>query len=327
MNLRPSESIEEVRKFFSSGDPILVTTHHAPDGDAIGSVLAVGGMLEQLDVDYLMVVDDPPPAKYSFLTGFEQIVNLKKFVPDRKYNRVVVVDAGSFERIGSAKNLLNAGAPILNIDHHFSGGYFGTVNVVDVDAAATSEVLFDICTGLGLTLNPMIANGLFVGILTDTGRFRYSNSTPHSLEICAKLIEAGVNSEQVTDAVYYNQTPESIRALASALATLRLEEDGRIALLHLTESDRVNDTEGFVDYAVSISGVELAIFFVELGAGRVKASLRSKGEVDVSSVVVKLGGGGHRKAAGVRFNGTISELEAILLPNLRAALKEIQSSR
>jgi len=314
------ESTRDIREFLRGDEETLVVTHHSPDGDAIGSLTAFGGMLDQLCVPNVIAVDDTPPMKYSFLPGFDRIVNLKAHPVGKMYPRVVVLDAGALERIGQAKSAIGPGTRILNIDHHFTGEAYGHINLVEVAAAATSEILYEICAAWGLEITPQIAYGLYVGILTDTGRFRFANTTARSVEICSKLIALGVDTSFVTERVYFNMSVDAVRALAKALTSLEFYFDSRVALIGLGGANHSSETEGFVEHACSIDGVVLAGFYSEMEPGLFKVSLRSRGRVDVNQIAAGFGGGGHKKAAGYRFRGDLADLKNSLMQAFKVGL-------
>ncbi len=304
---------EQIRNFLLSNGDLLVVTHFSPDGDAVGSLLAFGGILDQLGVEYILAIDDVIPEKYNFLPGYELIHSLSEEPIDRVFDRVAILDAGALPRIGSAQSCIGKETKVLNIDHHYTGPYYGDINHVDVEACATAEILYDLCIRLGLEINRQIAYGLYVGILADTGRFRFSNTSPRALEICSKLISKGVDPGWITENVYYNQPFESFQALSIALSTLELHHDGLVCLISIDRSYNKNDTEGFVEHAASIKGVVLAAFIKEMSEGFLKVSLRSRCRVDVAEVARKFGGGGHLKAAGFRFVGKKDDLVKKLL--------------
>ncbi len=307
---------EQIRNFLLSNGDLLVVTHFSPDGDAIGSLLAFGGMLDQLGVGYILAIDDVIPEKYNFLPGYELIHNLSEEPINRVFNRIVILDAGALPRIGSAQSCIGKETKVLNIDHHYTGPYYGDINHVDVEACATAEILYDLCNQLGLEINQQIAYGLYVGILADTGRFRFSNTSSRALKICGKLVSKGVDPGWITENVYYNQPFESVQALSIALSTLELHHNGLVCLISLDSSYSTNDTEGFVEHAASIKGVALAAFIREMSEGLLKVSLRSRCRVNVAEVAGKFGGGGHIKAAGFRFVGRKNDLVKKLLEEL-----------
>ncbi len=310
----------EIRKFFVSREETLVVSHFFPDGDAIGSVIAFSGMLEQWGIPYTLAIDDACPEKYSFLDGFSSIINLKSTPLNRKFDRVVILDAGAISRIGSANDLLAPNCQILNIDHHFTGDIYGNINLVNTDAAATSEILFDLFVALDIEITKKMAMALFTGILTDTGRFRFANTSSHAMHVAAELLTKGVDPGLLTENIYYNLPVSQAGAIAKALNSLEMHLGDRVSMIGLASSDKVTDTEGFVEYAASIKDVLLAAFYCELEPNLYKVSLRSRCDVDVSAVANGFGGGGHKKASGFRFRGDLTSLKAKLIGTLEKYL-------
>jgi len=311
-----NHSQDQILEYLRLDGKLLAVTHFFPDGDALGSLLAFSGMLDQLGVEHIVAVDDVLPDKYSFLPGFDRIRSLRVNPFREIVPRMAVLDAGALARIGSAQDCIGPNTRIINIDHHHTGDDYGHLNLVEVNASATAEILYRLCSRLKLEITPQIAYGLYIGILTDTGRFRYSNTTHQAMDICGDLISKGVNPGWVVENIYYNLPFELVQALARALLTLELHFGGLVCMLSLNRGHYVSDTEGFVEYAASIKGVALAAFVCELEEKLYKVSLRSRCSVDVSQVAQKFGGGGHIKAAGFRFNGTKGELVERLLVEL-----------
>jgi len=316
-----NEVAASIRESLSDRRETLVVTHFYPDGDAIGSLTAFAGMLKQLGVPTVIAVDDAPPDKYSFLPGFERIINLKKQPIDRTFERIAVLDAGALSRIGSGDKGIGPQTHIINIDHHFTGELYGHLNLVDVNAAATSEILFELCREWNLEITPQIGYGLYTGIITDTGRFRFANTTARTVQICSELIASGVDSGWVIERVFYNLSLNSVRALTRALTNLEMHFDDRVAIFGLDNHHHTDDTEGFVEYASSIKSVILAGFYSEMEPGLFKVSLRSRCQIDVSELAARLGGGGHKKAAGFRFRGDKAALKMRLLSEFRRSIE------
>jgi len=287
-----NNSPQEIYQFLKADGDLLVVTHFFPDGDGIGSLTAFSGMLDQLEVKHTLAIDDLIPEKYNFLPGFERIRNLRVQPLDELFGRVAILDAGSIPRIGQAQTCIEPGAGILNIDHHLTGQYYGDLNLIDTGASATAEILYKLCGEFGLEIDQQIAYGLYVGILTDTGRFRFTNTTARSMSICGELLGKGVNPGWVTENIYYNLPFELVQALARSLLTIELHHGGLVCLIRLDHGHRTDDTEGFVEYASSIKGVALAAFLCEIDKSLFKVSLRSRSPVDVSAVARQFGGGG-----------------------------------
>ena len=312
---------QEIFDFLTGEGEMLIVSHFFPDGDAIGSVLALGGMLEQLNVKHTLAIDDICPEKYSFMPGYEKIRNLRKDPMARKVEKLVILDAGALPRIGSAQQCIGDETRVLNIDHHFTGEYYGHLNLVKVEAAATAEILYDLCAEMDIEINISIAYGLYVGLITDTGRFRFANSSQRAMYICSELIGKGVDPGWVTENIYFNLPFELIQALARALFTIDLHFGGLVCLLRLDHGHYIEDSEWFVGYASSIKGVALSAFICEMENNVFKVSLRSRCPIAVSDIARKFGGGGHLKAAGFRFRGSRDDLLKKLLGELEQAIQ------
>jgi len=317
-----SASAAQFLDFLKRDGRLLVTTHIFPDGDAIGSLLAMGAILDELGYENEMVVDAILPHKYSFLPGFEKIRSLLEQPLDKNYSKIIVLDAGALSRIGIAQKGMNEKSKVFNIDHHFSGVLFGDYNIVIPHASATSEILYHLAIMLKAKQNEQFLAGVYVGILTDTGRFRFSNTTAQAMAICSDLITKGVNSVLITDKVFYNFPYEIIKSLGRTLAKAELFFDKRICLIMQNDLRFSGETEGFVEYAASVEGAVLAGLITKIGKNSYKVSLRSRCEVDVSEVARRLNGGGHPKAAGFKYTGSRVELRKKVLAELCTELKK-----
>ncbi len=305
-----------------SNERFLVTSHENPDGDALGSLLAMHLALVEIGKESAMVVvgDGPLPAEYAFLdlvgTG------LLTEVPDDLTTRVLVaVDCAQATRLTDAR-LLDASL-VLNIDHHHDNSRFGAVNLVVDGASSTAEVLADVFSALGVPLTSDIAEALYTGLVTDTGRFQYTNTTPKSLQLAADLLEAGADPQRVFQAVYESMPFPKMRLLARALERAELHADGRVVISYIVRDDfgEVGAlepySEGIIDVLRGVEGVELAALIREPprdSGPRRKVSLRSSSErVDVSAIARKSNGGGHRQAAGFSSDLPLDEVIAFIL--------------
>ena len=318
---------QELHDFLLQHSPLLLTTHVHPDGDAVSSLLAFDFLCRRLEREVFPVIESPVPERLRFLPGAERIVCLDGQLPQRKFDAVVILDAGGRNRIGNVEECIAQPAKIVNIDHHISNNQFGEINLVHLEASATSQIVFDIFIDFGLTPTPEEATCIYAGILTDTGRFRFSNTTSRVFEITARLIDMGADPTYITDRIYYELPLEDIHAMRRALTTLEMHGDGRICVLVLSEENQLKDSDSIVDLALSIQGVEVALLFCEMEDGRIRVSLRSKSRVNVSELAARFGGGGHFKAAGLRMRGTLQSardrllpvaLEAVDIPQLKA---------
>lgn len=312
------------------GERFLLVTHENPDGDALGSLVAMHGVLRALGKDSLMFMDaDEFPLPYEY--AFFRLDNLASVVPDDLDERTVVfLDCGNIDRTPSDL-LRNADAHIVNIDHHHDNTRFGTVNLVVPTASCTAEIVWDLMQDLGVEPTPEIADALYVGLVTDTGKFMYENTGTRAHEMAAALIEAGVDVHEIYRRLYEGMPEPKLLLLARALNHVQRFDDGRLTITMLTREDFLatgaedSFTEGIIDHLRSVRGTKVAAMARELpanGSGpRWKVSLRATdGEVDVSAIARAGGGGGHRQAAGFTTGMTGDELVAFLRDAVAAQL-------
>jgi phosphoesterase RecJ-like protein len=289
------------------GDRFLLTTHENPDGDALGSLLAMHRILETLGKDSVMFLaakEFPLPVEYQFLPLEEVFHEPPADVSDRL---VIFLDCGNIDRM-PVDFLQNGDNRVINIDHHHDNTRFGTINLVDVQASCTAEIVYDLAGLLGVELTPEIANALYVALVTDTGKFMYENTDARSHRMAAGLIEAGVEVNDVYRRLYEHAPIEKLRLLAEALNRIELRDDGRLALTYISSEDYASTgaseslTEGIIDHLRTIDGTVVAAVVrdqAESGRAARKVSMRSTdGRVDVSAIARAHGGGGHRRAAG-----------------------------
>jgi len=321
-----NEFFREATRFVSEGERYLVVSHVDPDGDAIGSTLAVGHLLRLLGKRAVMVNASPVPAKYRGLPGAEEIARPQDLFDEPPFERVIAVDVADEDRMGDCRTLIAPDARLLNIDHHRTNDRFGTHHLINPEAAATAEVLYDWIESMGVKWSKPLAACVYTGLLTDTGGFRYSNTTPAVMKRAARLLECGVDAHRIAEQVLETLTIGQLNLLRRALSTLRLSEDGRIAWMWLTYQDFVDagagegDLDGIVNYARNVDGAEVGILFRQLKGGAVKVSLRSRRRVDVSEVAGCFGGGGHARAAGCTVAGSRDEVERRVLERVVEAL-------
>ena len=304
-------------------DRFVVTSHDNPDGDAIGSLLALHLALGALGKDSLMVMGGPAPIpdEYGFL-ALERHGLLREAPADLTGRVLVAVDCAQESRIVAA-TLLEGALLTVNIDHHHDNTRFGDVDLVVEDASSTGEVLADVFSRLGLELTPHIAEALYTAIVTDTGRFQYSNTTPKALRLAAELVEAGADVGKVFVEVYESTPFPKLKLLARALERATPLVDGRVVVSELVRSDfeaagaQEPYSEGIIDHLRSVEGAELVALVRELPNGAAsarKGSLRSRPEgVDVSAIARSLGGGGHKRAAGFSTDLPMEEITRVIL--------------
>jgi phosphoesterase RecJ-like protein len=302
-------------------DRFLLTTHENPDGDALGSLLALRLGLEQLGKDVVMYLagQAPLPGEYRFM----QLDDLHRDLPEDAGERVLVaVDCAKEGRLGPDPEILASARLVLNIDHHHDNTRFGDVNLVVPDASSTGEVLRDLFRDLGVQLTPAIAEPLYIALVTDTGRFQYANTSPKALRLAAELVEAGADVNRVFQGVYESVQFAKLKLLARALDRAQIYEGGRIVVSYLLRDDFAAVgaaepySEGIIDYLRAVEGADMAVLIREPprsdGPTR-RVSLRSSiDELDVSAIARKSGGGGHRQAAGFSSEDSVEEITDFL---------------
>lgn len=302
-----------------AGDRFLVTTHENPDGDALGSLLAMTSALRAIgkDVAQYLSGQSPLPAEYSFLP----LAELSRTLPEDAGARIVVaVDCANERRLGPDTAFLEAAPQVIDIDHHHDNTRFGDVNLIVADASSTAEIMRDIVAALDVPLTRELAEQIYIGLVTDTGRFQYSNTTPKAHRLAAELVEAGADVNGIFQAVYETVQLPKLKLLGRALEHAQPYEGGRLVVAHLYRSDFTDAgatepfSEGVIDYLRQAEGAEVVGLIREppphAGGPRWRVSLRSRREdIDVSAIARGSGGGGHRQAAGFSHDGP---LEAII---------------
>jgi phosphoesterase RecJ-like protein len=313
--------LQAVAEAIRSHDRFLIVTHENPDGDALGSMLAMTLALRSLGKDAVMYLtgDAPIPGEYAFLP----LAELRRVLPDDVEDRVLLaVDCANERRIGPDRTPLDRAQVVLDVDHHHDNTRFGAVNLVVSDASSTAEIVRDILRELDVPLTPDIAEALYVALVTDTGRFQYSNTTPKSLRLAAELVEAGADVHGIFRHVYETVQFAKLKLLARALDRAQLFEGGRIVVSYLVRGDFTDVgaeepySEGIIDYLRAVEGSEMVALIREPprdeGPPR-RVSLRSShDEVDVSAIAREFGGGGHRQAAGFSSGREIGEIVELL---------------
>ncbi|NLZ52592.1 MAG: bifunctional oligoribonuclease/PAP phosphatase NrnA [Thermoanaerobacteraceae bacterium] len=306
----------------------MITSHTSPDGDSIGSVLALTLALLKTGKKAVPVINDDIPKKYKFLPGSNLIIK----ETSGNYDVIAALDCGDIERLGFDRQLREYGRTIVNIDHHKSNSYFGDLNLVYIDASSVGEIIYKLLDGK-VEIDYDIALNLFTSIITDTGSIRYSNTTPLSLEILAKLVKKGIKPDYVSRQVFERRSLSSITLLKSVLNTLEISADGKIASLFITKDmmkDAVaneDDTDGIINYAREIEGVEVAVLFKESEDSLIKVGFRSNEWVDVSMIAAKFNGGGHSKAAGCHIKLPLKEAREIVLNTVKLVIMEESGER
>ena len=321
---------------FRPGQRVCLTTHVNPDGDGLGSEAGLLRLLRAQGIQAVVTNPTPTPSRFAFL--FDGVPGSDRtgqaIVELRRADLIVVLDISDVSRLGMlAETVAASGVPVACIDHHVSGGALPPgPRYVDHGAAATAELVWEIAAGNGWPMTEEAATALYVGILTDTGGFRFSNTRPRTLRVAAELLEVGCDPEAIYLQVYAKAPEGRPRLIGEALQTLVVEAESGLAWVTIPpgamERHQVtaDDLEGVVEFPRSIEGVRMALLFREIAQGRVKVSLRSVGDVDVAAFAREFGGGGHTKAAGLSLPGSLAEVQAVVLSAARSYLDGTRSA-
>ncbi len=323
-----TEAMKRFAHALEGVETVLVTTHVNPDGDAIGSALAVRAILEQAGKNAEIVMTDEIPLKYRFLIDHRVhqtgAGTLEEAAGEHGFDMVVFVDASERERVGAVLDSLDRWCRPdrveVNLDHHISNDLFGDIAIVDPHRASAAEIVYDLACFLGIEMTPKIAAQLYAGILTDTGRFQYANTTVACLRTASALVAAGADPAAIAETIYLQRPLPFYRLLGRLLAGLELHHDGRTCLMTMPSEtvadlfpDGGLDTEGIVDFTVRIEGVEVGAFIRQIETDVFRASLRSRGTVNVRTIAEVLGGGGHENASGCSLPGPLETARSKLL--------------
>ncbi|HEV2096026.1 MAG TPA: bifunctional oligoribonuclease/PAP phosphatase NrnA [Chthoniobacterales bacterium] len=311
-------SFAEIAAALRAHQHFVIISHVRPDGDALGSELALGLSLRELGKDVTIWNEDGMLEKYSFLPHAELLVQPP--AEGREFEVAIALDTATENRLGAAGEAVHQAKLWINIDHHPSNPRYGDLVHIDPIAPATGQILFELIAAEGLPMNAAIAENLYAAISTDTGSFQYPNTTARTFEIAAELIRLGVDVGATNQALYENFPRRRVELLREVLGTMRFNADGKIASFSLSLQTAnelkalAEDNEGLIDHLRAIHGVVVAVFFEELADGKVRVSMRSKSEAaDVCAICQRFGGGGHKMAAGARVRGTLPEVEERVL--------------
>jgi bifunctional oligoribonuclease and PAP phosphatase NrnA len=310
--------LDAVAEAIRSHDRFLVTTHENPDGDALGSLLAAKLALDALGKDVVMYLsgETPLPREYAWMP----LGNLRRSLPDDAADRVLfALDCANQSRLGPDPEVLASAPLVVNVDHHHDNTRFGAINAVVGDASSTGEIVRDLLRSLDVELTPDMAEALYIALVTDTGRFQYTNTTPKALRLAAELVEAGADVHKIFQGVYESVQFAKLKLLARALERAQIYEGGRLVISYLLRGDFAEVgaaepySEGIIDYLRAVEGADMAALIREPpggGAPARRVSLRaSADELDVSKIARATGdGGGHRQAAGFSSSDSIEEI-------------------
>lgn len=321
--LRVAEVLRDHERF-------LLVTHENPDGDALGSIVGLTHALEGLGKDVVMYLggDTDPPVEYAFLA----LDDLQRELPEDAGERVLVaLDCANVQRMSAAAALVGEVALSVDVDHHHDNTAFGDINLLVADASSTGEIVRDVLRELDVDLTPAIAEALYVALVTDTGRFQYTNTTPKALRLAAELVEAGVDVHRVFQGIYESVEFAKLKLLARALERAEISDGGRVVISYLVRTDFTElgvgeeYAEGIIDYLRAVDGTEMAAVIREPPEppdAKRRVSMRaSSDELDVSAIARQRGGGGHRQAAGFSSPESVEEIAAFIREAFASASK------
>ena len=316
-----SSGLSHIAATIHSSRTFFIAGHVKPDGDTVGSALALASILKRLGKQPRVYSKEQVPDNLLFLPGASRISVREKV--RGKFDCAIILECSGLERMGDLITADQAGS-VVNIDHHAHFSNFGNVNYIRPDVSSTAEILFDLFRVMKQKLTKREAECLYAGLLTDTGKFQQANTTPAALRMAAELMEAGVVPERMYECIYAQGTLPSELLLGAALETLRMELSGKVSTMDITREmyQRTGasalETEGIINHTMLITGVQVGVLFREENDGeQVKVSFRSRNKFDVNSVARHFGGGGHRGAAGCTLKGTMLEARKSVLNYLK----------
>jgi bifunctional oligoribonuclease and PAP phosphatase NrnA len=319
----PHGVLAEIRDAILSRERFIVSSHARPDGDSIGSQMAMAYALRALGKHVEVVNKDPAPPPLMAFPGVEAIRVSEQAEGD--FDAALILECSDLARTG-VRGLDRYF--VINVDHHPGNVAYGAINWLDGDAAACAEMVFDIVEALGVPLTPEIATHVYVGILTDTGSFHYSNISARTFDICSRLVQAGVDPQKVARSIFDSNTLGRLRLFGAVLSSVELEAEGQVAVVWVDRAmaaaagGTYEDTEGLINLPLTVKEIQAVVFFKEMGTHEYRVSMRSKGAINVNAVAKRYGGGGHKNASGCTVHGSYAEVRAALLADLADAVAE-----
>jgi phosphoesterase RecJ-like protein len=313
--------LSQVVELIENKNAFAITTHIKPDGDGVGSSLGLYWLLRSLGKQAEVIVHGEVPPAYRDLPGAEDVRDVREI--NGKYDAVFVIECSDLERPGIAglENVVT-----VNIDHHATSEHFGTINWIDSTASAVGEMIYNLCKAIGGRITKEIAECVYLALVTDTGSFHFPNTSDRTLKVASELIKAGAEPTKIGNSIYYNYPWSRIELMRQVLATVKRDGSGRIAIMRQTmqmerDSGTIDgDNSGFVNIPLAAREVVAVVYTREIAPNKYRASLRSKGDINVAKVAESFGGGGHKNAAGLGLEGDWDECEAAVVAALRAEL-------
>lgn len=314
--------VNEIKK----QDNIVIFVHENPDGDAIGSILSLSMALRMMGKNVEAYAEFYPSNTLFLLEKAPWVKTYEELDTNKVYNLAIALDCGDKFRMGLGNEVFDKALSTINIDHHITNDNYGKYNFVNAKAAATGEIMYDLIKMLGVELTQDLAEVIYLSILSDTGGFKHSNTTPKTFEVASKLLQTGIDISYITRKAFYETSLERTKCLGKVLSSLEMELDGKVGVLSITPEELKNynvdaqDLEGMVDFARNIKGAEVGIF-IKPRNDEYKISLRSNNYIDVAAIAAEFDGGGHIRAAGCKFSGmSVEEIKEKLLEKVKENL-------
>lgn len=317
------EVISSIRNIIKTNDRFLILTHEKPDGDAIGSQLALAIALQKMGKS-VEAVSDEAPEQYRALPKFGILKPIEKYEPDRTPDICFVLDSSNLERV--PKGIVPNETEIINIDHHADNSNFGKLNYVDSNSAATGILIYRLLTALEYKIDKDTASNLYAAVITDTGRFSFTNTNTEVFEVTADLIRCGASPAEMTNMLYKNYSFRRAVIFGKALQSIESHIDGRVVTMELSNDTirgmdiKPSETDGLVEYLQGIKEQEAAFLLKEFSPGEVRVSLRSRGRINVMKIAEKYNGGGHLAASGCTMYMKLDEAKKMLVEECRLQL-------
>ena len=302
----------------------VISSHARPDGDSIGSSLAMAFALRELGKEARVVHKDLAPAPLLTFPGVPEIEIADRV--DGAFDAAIIMECGDLSRTGVAG--LDHGF-VINIDHHPGNSNYGRINWFDSSAAACGEMVFDLVSALGVRLTPEIATHIYLAILTDTGSFHYSSISPRTFDICKATLQAGVDPVLVARNVYDSNNMGRLKLFGAVLSAMQIDDAGRVAIVYLDHEmaraagGTYDDTEGLINLPLTVKEVQAVVFFKQIEGDEYRVSMRSKGEIDIAAVAKQFGGGGHKNAAGCTATGPVDVLQKLFVEKVQHAIDAV----
>ena len=318
-----SYALEAFKKFIHERDDFLIISHVNPDGDAVSSSLAMAYILESAGKEYTITCQDVYPKRFVYLNKYDELKRVSEL--NRKYNNIIAVDTADLKRMGTAFDLIAEDRMIVNIDHHLVADCFGDINIVISSAASTTEVIYHLAKALDIKYSKELAEYIYTGILTDTGGFRYANTSNTTLAIAAELVSYGISPGEMADHALERVSLAYLDVLKLVLNNAEYYDNNKIigSVIDYRNLEKLEDeTDGLVNLLRNINDVEISFLIKEDKPNHFRISLRSTNQVDVSIVASKFDGGGHFSAAGFSYVGDLQELKSKIVEEILMVKKK-----